>query len=291
MPDAASGTAAWGSNGSMTVNMGNVWDRATEFLSDNLAVVVPIAVLAIFLPSSLSASIAPIAKQSATANTVVGLLSLVLMLVTVWGQLAIMALATEPRAGRQPAVRAANHRILPMIGLSLLLLIGFLALLLPFPVVLGLAGYDLGAAMNGARVEIPNGVGGFVLLYTLVLLPLVLFFAARLILVTPVVLRERRGLGTFRRSFVLSRGITWKIIGVVILYCIVFGVAILAAQTVFGSILQLIAGGEGTISVATVLTSVLVSAVQTAFVALAAAFVAKLYLAVRDAREAIVESI
>ncbi|MFC3582087.1 hypothetical protein [Sphingomonas hylomeconis] len=274
----------------MMVNMGDVWDRATGFISDNLSVVLPIALFAIFLPSSLSASIAPIAKQSPTANTVVGIVGLVLTLITLWGQLAIIALATEPRAGRQPAVAAANARILPLIGLALITLIGFFALILPFPIVLGLAGYDLQAAMNGEQVPLPDGTGGFVALYALFLLPLLIFLGARLALLTPVVVRERRGLGAFKRSFVLTRGIAWKVIGVMILYCIVFGVALLAARTVFGSILELVAGGEGTISVATVLTSVLVSAVQTAFIALSAAFLAKLYLAVRDAREAIVES-
>ena len=275
----------------MIVNMGNVWDRATEFLSDNLSVVVPIALFAIFLPSSLSASIAPIAKQSYTANMVIQAAQLALALVTLWGQLALVALATEPLAGRSAAVAEANARILPTIGVMLLTLIGFLLLLLPYPIVLGLTGYDLNAAMNGQQVPLPDGVGGFIVLYTAVLLPLLLFLAARLVLLTPVVVRERRGAGALRRSFVLTRGIVWKVIGVTILYCIVFGVSLLAAQWVFGSILELVAGGEGPISLATVLTSVIVSAVQTAFVALAAAFVAKLYLAVRDAREAIVNSI
>jgi hypothetical protein len=275
----------------MIVNMGNVWDRATEFLSDNLSVVVPIALFAIFLPYSLSASIAPIAKQSYTANLVIQAAQFALALVTLWGQLALVALATEPLAGRSAAVGQATARFLPMVGLMLVALIVFLLLLLPFPIVLGLAGYDLNAAMNGRQVPVPDGVGGFIVLYTVVLVPLLLFLAGRLALLTPVVVRERRGAGALRRSFVLTRGIFWKIIGVMALYGILFFVAQKAAQWVFGSILQLVAGGEGPVSLATVLTSVMVSAVQTAFVALAAAFVAKLYLAVRDARGAIVNSI
>ena len=39
------------------VNMGNVWDRTTEFLSDNLGAVVPIALLTIFVPQSISGAI------------------------------------------------------------------------------------------------------------------------------------------------------------------------------------------------------------------------------------------
>ncbi|MEN2785868.1 hypothetical protein ACFOKI_10320 [Sphingomonas qilianensis] len=274
----------------MKISMGNVWDRATDFLSDNMGVVVPIALLTIFLPSSLSASIAPFAKQSPTASMIVSAVGLVLTLIGLWGQLAIIALATQQRAGRGPAVRTANARLLPLIGISLLAVIAGFALFVPIPVALSLAGYDFRGAMGGQRVPVSGGVAMFVSVYGLLLLPLFLFLVARLSLLTPVVVRERRGVGAFKRSFVLTRGITWKVIGVLILYCIVFGVAMLAARTVFGSIFQLIAGGEGEISLATVLTSVVVSVVQTSFFVLAAAFEGKLYLAVRDAREAIVES-
>jgi hypothetical protein len=101
---------------------------------------------------------------------------------------------------------------------------------------------------------------------------------------------ERRGVGLFARSFRLTRGITWKVIGVLILYFIVSQVSGLATKLVFGAVFGLIAGGNGPGSVSMVLTSVLVAAVSTAFAVLAAAFTAKLYLAIRDAREAIVES-
>lgn len=271
----------------MIVNMGNVWDRATEFVSDNLSAIAPIALLAIFLPATLSASIQPIAEQSATAMLVVQIAGLVLTVVMLWGQLAIIALATGAAASRAAATRLATARLPTMLGLSGLLLIGTLLLMVPIPVVLGIGGYDVDAAMRGVPAELPAGASGFVAIYVLILLPLFFFLAARLALLTPIVVRERLGIGAFRRSFALTRGITWKIVGVVLLYGIVFGVAMLAAQFVFGAILQLVAGGEGDISVATVLTAVLVSAVQTAFVVIAAAFAAKLYLASRAARDAV----
>ena len=117
-----------------------------------------------------------------------------------------------------------------------------------------------------------------------------IWFSARLALVIPTMVMERRGLGVFVRSFKLTRPIQWKILGVLILYVIVLFVSYLAAKLVFGSIFGLIAGGDGAVTVATVLTSILVSVVLTGFSVLATAFTAKLYLAVRDARGAIVES-
>lgn len=276
----------------MTVTMGNVWDRATEFLSDTSSAVARIALLGIFLPTAVSTIIAPLGAQSTGAGPLamvaVPLISLVLNLVALWGQLAIAALAIDPPAGRQAAIGLATQRVLPMIGVSLLLLLGFTLLVLPIPIVLAAAGYDLVAAMSGVQVEVPMAAASVVALYVLVLIPVLLFIAARMALLTPVVVAERLGIGAIRRSFDLTRGLVWKIIGVLLLYGIVVGVASLAANTVFGSILQLIAGGEGAISVATVVTALIVSAVQTGFVVLAAAFVAKLYLMVRETRGTIV---
>jgi len=144
--------------------------------------------------------------------------------------------------------------------------------------------------MSGGKAELPSGIGWFLALYCILFLVAVVWLAARLALVIPIMIMERRGVGVFARSFKLTRPVQWKIVGVLILYSIVSAVSILAAKFVFGSIFGLIAGGERPVTVATVLTAILVSVVLTGFSVLASAFTAKLYLAVRDARGAIVES-
>jgi hypothetical protein len=265
------------------VTMGNVWDRTTAFLSEHLSAILPVALLAILLPSAVQSIIAPLATQSEIARLTVNGASLLLSILSLWGQLAIVAWALYPAGGRG-ATRVASRRLLPMIGVALLLLFGVLLLIAPIPVVLGLSGYDLQAAMNGQQGEVPPNAAGFVVLYTLALLPIFLFLGSRLALVTPLVVAERRGAGVIARSFALTRGIAWKIIGVLVLLLIVAMVSMLAARTVFGSILQLIAGGEGDITIATVLTAMIVSLVGTVFTVLADAFTAKLYLAARAAR-------
>jgi len=101
----------------------------------------------------------------------------------------------------------------------------------------------------------------------------------------------RRWISALARSFRLTRPVGLKVLGVLILYAIVGGVSFLAAKLVFGSILGLIAGGEGLVTIGSAITATLVALVVTVFNVLASAFTAKLYLAVRDAREAIVESL
>ncbi|MEG3123695.1 hypothetical protein [Sphingomonas sp. GB1N7] len=274
------------------VNMGNVWDRATEFLSDQISAILPIAVLAMVLPSTVSAIIAPLGAAGGLAALPINLLSLALTLVTVWAQLAIVALALDRIAGRGMAMQVAFRRLLPFIGIMAVLLVAFVIVMLPIPFVLAGYGMDIQAAMaSGAQVNIPPAAAGIISIYTIVLVPVLIFVGARLALLTPVVVYERRGLGSIGRSFALTRGLVWKIIGMLILYAIVAGVAILATRTVFGSVLRLALGGEGLITPAGVLTALIVAIVQAVFVLLACAFTAKLYLAVRDARGAIVESV
>ncbi|QNQ08021.1 hypothetical protein H3Z74_14680 [Sphingomonas alpina] len=272
------------------VNMGNVWDRATEFLSDNLSAIVPIALFAIFLPLSLQSNLQPLARTAPSAAVAINIIWYVAAILSLWGQIAIIALAIDPAAGRPAAIHVANKRVAPAIGIMLLLLIASMFLIAPIGVAMGLAGFDFAAAVAGSKQDLPSGVAGFIAIYLLILTVAGCWIAARLGLIYPIIVWERRGMGVFRRSFILTRGIVWKIIGVTILFGVVAGVAIIAAQLVFGSILRLAMGGEGDISVATVLTSVLVGAVTTAFIVLYSAFTAKLYLAVRDRREAIVES-
>ncbi len=68
------------------------------------------------------------------------------------------------------------------------------------------------------------------------------------------------------------------------MFALVTIVSMLAAQTVFGSIFRLVAGDEsGPITLAGVLTSVTVAAVQTGFSVIAPAFSTKLYVALTSA--------
>jgi len=274
------------------VSMGTVWDRATEFLSDNLSAIFPIAFLAIYLPGVLSSSLQPLAAQPGATAIVVQLLSLVLALVTAWGQLAVTALALDPAGGRGLAASLASRRFLPLLGLGIILFVGVALLLVPVPLMLALSGFDFQAAMNGGdATSFPPGMGAAILLYMLLLSLAGIWVGARLILLNPVVLKETGGIAALRRSFKLTRPVVWRILGVILLYAVVFGVSVLAAKLVFGSIFGLIASGSGLVTVGTVMSAALTGIVVTAFSLLASAFTGKLYLAVRDAREAIVDSL
>lgn len=262
------------------VKMGDVWDRTAEFLSDNIAAILPVALLAFFVPASISGNFAA-AREGAGLGLEAGLLlaQLALAILSVWGTIAITVMALDD-AGSEGVGRTALRRLPAALVLAVTGFVVAIVALLPIPLVLGANGVDMTALAEGRDAAMGSGPATFVALYVLALAAIGIWLMARLIVVNPVLVREGRWLSAYTQSWKLTRGVTWRIIGVILLFALVAWVSWLAAQTVFGSVFALVAGEmDDGVSLAGVLTSIVVAAVQTAFMVLGAAFVAKLYLA------------
>ncbi|MBW4329821.1 hypothetical protein KY084_02890 [Stakelama sp. CBK3Z-3] len=266
------------------VKMESVWQRTAEFLSDNVTVVLPIAIAAIFVPTTISQAVQPLHADSGQAlQVVLAILTLIFTLLSIWGQAAIMALAIDPTIGRS-AARTGARRMPAIIGTGLLLLLALLVLLLPIYLVLAPDGAGAWTLASGNAKPSPAAMAAIVL-YAIVLIVILVIAFARLVLITPVIVAERRGIGAIRRSWRLTRGRTAAMVGLILLYAVIVIVAQLAAKTVLGSVLLLIFGGDGVINVATVLTAIGVGLVIMIFTVLQAAFLAKLYVALADPAE------
>ena len=276
-----------GFGGWRMVSMGNVWDRTTEFLSDNFSAVLPIAALAILVPQVLSAVI----KHAGPAippllGTGVGL---VLLLPVLWGQLTIAALALDPDSGRNAAQSVAVRRIGEAL-LATVILFGLLLLLAaPIPIALEQNGVDLGAVIAGGPVAQPAlspGVSTFVRLYGVVWLLVAVFVWIRFsVLLLAIVAAEGGVLAALRRSYALSKGIMWKMIGVFLLFGVVFFVAHLAVTSVFGLLFRFIAPGAGPFGVGAIVVAILGGLLIMAYYVVVSAFSANLYRAAADTRK------
>lgn len=276
------------------VDISTVWDRATEFLGDNLASLIPVALPWIYLPLVVQSVLAPLARTPGPVATGVQAAALVLTLVGLWGQLQILALAIDRDRGVAGARAQATAQYLPVIVITLVLGIAAIVLASPIGIALGVAGVDFPALMRasetGATIAPPPGmtpgIAIFMLVYAVILLVALLWITVRLVLVNAVLLAEGGWFGAIGRSLALTRGRTLALVGVALLFGIVSVVATLAAQTVFGAVFALALGGDDPVTIATVLTAVFVALVSTAFSLLSAAFIGKYYVAAR-AQEAI----
>lgn len=269
------------------VRMGDVWDRAVEFLSEHIALILPIAIFALVLPASITGSLEPLsATGSQSVRLVLVVTGLAFAILSLWVQLAIAAMAIQPDQARRAAA-VATARLLPALGIYLLLFIVVcFVVFAQAAVIVGTSGLDP-ATMNWgdpSAVQLPSGTIGWLVAILILDGVVMLALMAKLAPLTGVIVAERRGLGAIARAWGLTRGIAWRLVGVILLYVVVSTVAQLAAQFVFGAIMALIAGGDGPVTVGGVVTSVLVASVGAAFTVLAAAFAAKLYVATAHAR-------
>jgi hypothetical protein len=259
------------------IDMSTVWDRATAFAGSARRSLLPVVALLLFMPTAIQLAIEP-----ALVAPWRGIAMVALWLATLTGSLAVMVLALGATVQPGEAIRAALARLPAAVGI--LILLGILAGLAALPLVMAMhwAGMDFAAMRDGQTVAAPSmsaGLAIFVTIYAIAFVVAMIAITARLIVIEPVILAERRGVGAIGRTFALTRGLTWRIVGVLILYEIVSTVAVLAARLVFGGLFGLI-GGDGAITVGGVLTALIVAAVSAGFETMAAIFVARLYAAI-----------
>lgn len=270
------------------VRMSTVWDRTTAVLAGRAGILASIAFLTLFLPALVRNAIGLLAATSARGMGValLGLLvSLALIVLSLWGQLAMLTVATDPQATQGDGFALASRRLPPALAVTAVLVLALVLLSIPIGLALAHSGLSMQAMQAGTAAIDPATVNAaalaFLSFYSIALGIVLLFVGVRLSLANVVVLRERRGLGAIAESWALTRGLTWRLVGVGLLFVIVLAVSASATQFVIGTIFRLLLGADA-IATAAFLTSLFVTAVSTVFSVIAVVFVGQLYVAVSE---------
>ncbi|MBN8806713.1 MAG: hypothetical protein J0I47_00525 [Sphingomonas sp.] len=265
------------------VDMGNIWDRTVAFVGDHARAIVPVALLALLLPLSIGNVISGAAQacDDSINPLVAGVAGVVLVLPTLWAQLALSALVLAPEGGAGPAHRAATAGLWRAIAAMLVIFVAFAIVAIPLALAMPAgAGAMRGGCDAAATAGQFHAVGWFLPLYGVLFAVAAVFVSVRLTMLYPVIVAERRSVGAIGRAFRLSAGITWKLIGVWLVFGIVYVIAWMAASSAIGAILRLLAPGAGPYAVTSILLAIIVAAVRTAFTVIVATFAAQLYCAV-----------
>ncbi|WP_375381041.1 glycerophosphoryl diester phosphodiesterase membrane domain-containing protein [uncultured Sphingomonas sp.] len=274
------------------VTMSAIWDRTAEVLRGRGSMLAGIAALLLFLPAVVQDAVSAHVGTTPAALGLAGLVGIVVVLMAIWGNLALVAAAGEPPIDRQAAFAVAARRLGPAIGLTVL--VGLVVMLAAVPG-LAMLGIGLGPSasrlttltVDGAATLAAGASPGLILagsLYLFLFALAVFWLGARLALSLPVLVNERRGLRSVARSFELTRRLTWRIIGVILLALILLLVALSAAQFVFTVIARLLLGAGG-VSTAQFVGAVAGAAVTAGATVVSSTFVAQLYRVV-SGREA-----
>ncbi len=262
-----------------------VWDRTVEFLREHLGKVLPIALTGLFVPTAILNVLTPVWGVTGQGGRFgLFMITMLLVLAMLWGWLAITLAAIRPdeRAG---AAIAAVRRLGPLVGVYLILALLFSLLVIPVGILSIFAGIDPAAIQAGGQMPRPSGASWSLSLYVVLFLVVTLAALARLMPLAGAVAAERRGVRAISWPWRLTRGMTWRLIAVTILYYVVSSVAGLAAKTVFGTIFGLFGSNDGAVTVPSVLTAIVGAAVSATFTTLAAVFAAKLYVATAETVE------
>lgn len=264
--------------------MGDVWDRTAEFLSANARALMPVVLIALVLPNAINTLIG---GAAGTINPVIVQgYALVCALIALWGQLAVAALALDPASGRSRAMADATGNFGRAIAAMLIVFAIVAVLALPIVGVFVASGIDLSAISTGvAQATLTRGASMFVSLYGLVLVVVAIVVMIRLSMMNPVIIVEGGVVSALKRAWALSRGIAWKMIGVWILFGLVYFVAGIALTSGVGTVLGLFVDMTSPFSVGRIIVAILSGCVTAAFTLIVAAFSTKLYRAVTAVRE------
>ena len=189
------------------VNMGNVWDRTSEFLSENMAALLPIALVALLVPHSIAALIgsAGTAINAACAR-----------MRDLAGVRADRAVGTArgdcagARSRRRASARGGigDRQLRSRSRGDAAVVRRDRAHCRADAARAGRKRHGSGAAerRRDGEVSLSGGAKTFVLIYALVLVGVCVLVSIRLVMLYPVIVAEGGVIAALRRAFALSRG-------------------------------------------------------------------------------------
>ena len=213
------------------------WNETTAFLAREARLVFPIAFLLGALPGLALQIAGPAGAPGEMPE--IGIAWLVLLPVTIVagmiGSIAIAYLALRPGRSVGEALQRGLRRFIPLFLASLLIGVAAVIVVVPLVVLIvgggGLAAGDLAA------------VAGPLLLLMLILLVLGVALWVKLMLMTAVAASEDVGpVQIIARSWTLTAGHFWKLVGFIVLLVIAMVVAMMVIMLILGILIALVAG-------------------------------------------------
>jgi hypothetical protein len=254
------------------------WDEAVGFVRREGRLLFPISFMLVALPAALAEAVTPAPPatgQPPAAGLWLALFPIALLLSAI-GNLAITYLALRPGTSVAEALRRGAARLPPLLGVAVL---AGVALFLMFMIAITAAAGLVPGAVEAAKAGVADAAfGKAMLLGAVILLPVAVFLAARLLLVTPLAAGEEGG--AFRliaRSWRLTAGHGWRLAGTLLLVTIAYGIGMLAIQSLAGLAVVALLGPPAPGSIGAFLITLLGAGVATLVTPYLATFFARIY--------------
>jgi len=217
-----------------TLSITAAWEETAAFVRREGRLLFPVSFMLIALPTALVEALTPAAVPGqAPAGGAWLLLFPIALLLSAIGNLAITCLALRPGMSVAEALRRGAARLIALVGVALIVGV---ALFLLFMVIVTAAVSAVPGAVEAAKAGVANeAFAKAALLSAVALLPVVVYFGARLMLVTPAAAGEDGGpLRLIGRSWSLTRGHAARLVGLLVLLFCAYGALLIAVQSMAG---------------------------------------------------------
>lgn len=256
-----------------SLSITTAWNESADYLKAHFGTLFTIAVALIALPNVALQAFGPgAAAPGETPEAGLWMLLVpVVLILGITGSLAISTLALGRASTVGEAIGHGFRRFLPLMGASLILILGFCILIVPIVVATGLQPGDLLAPTPATA--------GKILLVMLVILAVLAFFGVRLLLTTPVAAAEGAGpVAIIARSWALTRGHFWRLLGFLLLLGVAAMVLIMVVTLVVGLIVAAVAGPPAPGTVGGLIMLLVGGLLNAVFLVVMTTMIARIYL-------------
>ena len=254
------------------LSINQAWNETAAFVKRDFGPLFAIALALIALPNFALQALAP-ADASTAGGFGTGLwllLLVVAMLSSLVGTLAITTLALGRENVVGSAIGHSFRRLPPVLGAVLLVGLAAIALVVIVSMLLHITPEALAAPSRDTLGRVTL----LLLIVTIVMLP----FWVKLMLMTPVASAERSGpMAIIARSWALTRGHFWKLLGFTLLLVLVLLVVLMVVGSVVGILLTLLLGAPAPGNLSGLLLMLVRGAINAAFSVVFTTMVARVY--------------
>ncbi|MBA3666494.1 MAG: hypothetical protein H0W65_02065 [Sphingomonas sp.] len=256
------------------LSIGQAWDQTSAFLRAEARLVVPVALAAFAVPSTLAGWTHPAGEMSGSGPGV--LLTLLVLVAVLIGQMTIAALAIGSKDSVGSLIGRAARRVWgPVAAVIMVFLPVALLMLLMLSAIVGAAGITDPSKMTPEAMASSPQIG----LILLCMLVLILLVGVRLLPMSAVAIEETpRPVALLRRCLALTKGHFWRLLGLLMLMVLAALLLSGAVTAVVGAVVTLAVGEARPFNLSALLIGLANGLSSAAITAVSAALVGRVYV-------------
>lgn len=249
------------------LSLSRAWEETVQVLSHDGRLFLAVALALVVLPQTVIGLVAPMSSGASSPLTLI-LLAVTLVLGVI-AQIALNRLAIGPSTTVGAAIGRGVTRMPIWFGAFFIFLVCVFIILIPLVLILGASGVMVASSPS-------HEASASVVL--LILLVAMLAYAVFQLSV-PVAAAEPGGsIHLITRSWHLSRGAYWRLLGFVVLLFAGLILVVLAGQFGVGSLVQVALGPPDALSLSALVISLVVAVIQAVFTVIFAVMLARIYV-------------